>query len=300
MYDPDSHSEADRRTSRPGGAATLTVAPAWREVLATNGWETLDDVFHLRNGARLSKPGLPHWRERLRAALMGPSGRKIAVYVKRFRDVPLTQQIRRCWGGDPNHGTAWTEWTWLGKLARAGIPAPEPIAYGEEMVGWWERRSAVVMAAVGGVSLERWCTAHNAPLPAKVPDVLADLVARFHALGIAHRDLYLSHIFGEALDTDAPRLSIIDLQRIVRTGRRRRRWIIKDLAALSYSTPPGAASARDRLRWLKRYLGLCRNGRYRAGSQLARRDRVLVRWIVGKTEQVRRHDARRRRRNNLR
>ena len=277
----------------------LTIAPTWCELLAANGWRTLDDVFRLKNGGRLSKPGLPQWRERLRAALIGASGRKVAVYVKRFRNIPLTEQIRRCWGREPSRGTAWTEWTWLCELTRAGIPAPEPIAYGEEVVGWWERRSAVVMSAVGGVSLERWCAAHRAPLPAKVSDVLVDLVARFHTLGITHRDLYLSHIFGEALDTDAPRLSIIDLQRVVRMGRRRRRWIVKDLAALNYSAPPAAASPRDRLRWLKRYLSMCRNDRSRVGSRLERRDRVLVRRVVGKTEQMRRHDARRRHRNSL-
>ncbi|MFH0983009.1 MAG: lipopolysaccharide kinase InaA family protein [Planctomycetota bacterium] len=321
-------------THRRKHTGALTVTPQRRALLTANGWETLDDLFRLPNDATLSKPGLPHWRERLRASLTDDSGRRIVVYVKRFHDLPLTQQCRRWWGGEPNHGTAWTEWSWLRELAQAGIPAPEPIAYAEELVGGWERRSAVVIGALAGISLERWCARHDTRWPDSWLEALAILVARFHALGIAHRDLYLSHIFGEALDTDAPRLSIIDLQRVVRMGRRRRRWIVKDLAALNYSTPPTAVSPRDRLRWLKRYLYLAedatRGRRLPAGRQapglpsfvpsglqgetlnayeapawvgfrgraaafrLQREHRVLVRRIVGKTEQIRRHDARRR------
>ncbi len=305
------------------GAVCLTIAPSWRDLLASNGWQTLDDLFALANDRSLSKPGLPCWRERLRTALTDASGRKIAVYVKRFRDVPWSQQIKRCLTGEPHHGTAWTEWTWLGELACAGISAAEPIAYGEVMLGCWERRSAVVMGAVEGVSLERWCARHERSLPPAVAEALADLVARVHTLGIAHRDLYLAHIFGAALETSAPRLSIIDLQRVVRVGRRRR-WIVKDLAALNYSTPPTAARPGERLRWLKRYLHLCgkcglRNdtagetSESRGATQtevcglpavpnrpraprLRRRDRMLMRRVVGKTEQVRRHDARRKRR----
>ncbi|MCK4660363.1 MAG: hypothetical protein KAV82_12645 [Phycisphaerae bacterium] len=286
----------DREPIIPGkGSTALTVAPDWQAVLVSNGWEDLDDIFSLVNDASLSKPGLPHWRERIRTTLTD-AGREVTVYVKRFHNVPLSQQIRRWWSGDPGHATAWAEWAWLWELGRAGISAAEPIAYGEEMTGWWEHRSAVVMGAVGGVSLERWCTEHDEPFPEALPDALAELVARFHGLGIAHRDLYLSHIFGERLDTATPQLSIIDLQRVVRLGRRRRRWIVKDLAALNYSTPPTALSVRGRLRWLKRYVQLCEKGDVRKcprSFRLRRQDRVLLRRILGRAEQMRRHDARR-------
>lgn len=315
-----SDSEGDAHTDRQTPAATLTTASNRRALLESNGWKTLDDLFRLANDESLSKPGLPRWRERLRVSLVDSAGKSVEVYVKRFRDIPLSRQFDRFWGSDPHHGTAWTEWYWLGELARAGIRAAEPIAYGEEMIGPWERRSAIVMGAVDGISLERWCAEHDDPLPSPVLEALADLVARFHALGIAHRDLYLSHVFADAPDADAPRLSLIDLQRIVRIGHRRRRWIVKDLAALNYSTPPAAVSPRNRLRWLKRYLqlrGECEPGANRMAksssdreparakalgslgetpfARLRRWDRVLVRWIVGKTERMRRHDTRRRR-----
>jgi hypothetical protein len=203
--------------------------------------------------------------------------------------------LRRWRCGPARRGTAWNEWRWLHSLAAAGVPAAEPIAYGEEVVAGWERRSAVVIAGVPGVSLERWCAARREPLSGSVRRALADLVAAFHALSVAHRDLYLSHIFGDGLESEAPALRLIDLQRVV-DSRRRRRWIVKDLAALNYSTPAHAASPRARLRWLKRYLEQCEPEGREPGARFGRRDRILMRRIVGRSELMRRHDLKRRRR----
>ncbi|MCP4593259.1 MAG: hypothetical protein GY842_21180 [bacterium] len=295
---------------QPGLPMGLTVAPPWQALLKASGWETLDDLFAVPNDGSLSKAGLPPWRERLRVRLAASDGQTVEVYIKRFRGVPLSQQLQRWWTGAPAHGTAWTEWKWLGELARADLGAPEPIAYAEEVTFGWERRSALVMGAARGVSLERWCAEHRTALPQSVLASLAELVARFHSLGIAHRDLYLAHVFAHGLEEAKPELSLIDLQRVIEMGWRARRWMVKDLAALNYSTPPWAASPRARLRWLKWYLrmrkslsewecaehvGDCLAVAHGAGAaRLRRQERVLARWISGKTEQIRRHDARRR------
>lgn len=277
----------------PSGA--WVVAEGWREALEAGGWRGLDDVFGLANDGRLSKTGLPTWRERLCATLRHSVRGAVTVYVKRFRGAPWPEQARRGWRADPNHGTAWTEWCWLWQLREAGITVPEPIAYGEEMVGPWERRSAVVMAAVAGDALERWCQSHDTPLSPALRRALAELTARLHAQGLAHRDWYLAHVFADGADTEQPRLSLIDLQRVMRMGWRRTRWVVKDLAALHYSTPATAAGAVERLRWLKQYLTLRRA--YAAGetpeAPWGRTERLLVRRIAARAEQMRRHDRRR-------
>jgi hypothetical protein len=63
-----------------------------------------------------------------------------------------------------------------------------------------------------------------------------------------------------------------------------RRWIVKDLAALNYSTPARVASTADRVRWMKMYLGVRR---------LDATSRRLLYRVVGKTERIARHDAKR-------
>jgi hypothetical protein len=117
---------------------------------------------------------------------------------------------------------------------------------------------------------------------------LARFVARFHQTGFVHRDLYLSHIFVDAAD-GRPTFRLIDLARVFRPRWFRRRWVVKELASLNFSTPPTSATATDRLRFLRVYLG-----RDRLGAA----DRRLIRRVVGKTGRIARHDARRRRRDS--
>jgi hypothetical protein len=141
---------------------------------------------------------------------------------------------------------------------------------------------------VPGDSLERLAARAGALDRPRVRRLLADtadLVARFHGRGYIHRDLYLSHIFYDpsAADAGVPGLCLIDLQRVLRPRWRKRRWIVKDLASLDYSTPRTIASTTDRVRWLKRYLGV---------SKLTAAGRSLIRSVGRKTRRIERHDRR--------
>lgn len=194
------------------------------------------------------------------------------------------------------------EWAWMRCLASDHIPSIKPVAFGEELSGGRELRSAILTEAVPGRSLEGWCKEWNtkdraaheplvaprvAPrvVPLAVP--LAELVAKLHAKGYIHRDLYLSHIF---YDADVPverALHLIDLQRMIRSPLRRRRWIVKDLAALNHSVPRALIRDVDRLRWLTHYM---------RASGLNMPIRSLVYRIVGKTQRIERHQIRRQQR----
>jgi hypothetical protein len=171
-------------------------------------------------------------------------------------------------------------------LAQCHIAAAEPVAFGEQMIGPWERRSAVLIAGAPGQSLERWVQSHPERVSPVLRDHLARFVQRFHHAGYVHRDLYLSHIFLDLHGANDPSFRLIDVLRVHKPRWRRQRWFVKDLAALNYSTPAGVATTADRVRWLQVYLGV---SRLRAG------DKVLVRQIVAKTRRVARHDRRRRR-----
>ncbi len=143
-------------------------------------------------------------------------------------------------------------------------------------------------------------------------DELASLIGRFHALGYVHRDLYLSHVFFDATAPPPHRLRLIDLQRVLRPVWRKRRWIVKDLAALNYSTPTTMASRTDRLRWLRSYLRVAGQvvlrtpGNDRSMHRSHEGDSRGIRWtgerralvyrILGKTFQIARHDQSRQRR----
>ena len=105
----------------------------------------------------------------------------------------------------------------------------------------------------------------------------AALISRLHRQGYIHRDLYLSHVFYDPSSPMERSLRLIDLQRVIRPRWRFRRWIVKDLASLNFSTPSRLVSRTDRVRWLRRYLGI---------EKLDASARRLVYRIVGKTQRI--------------
>jgi tRNA A-37 threonylcarbamoyl transferase component Bud32 len=85
--------------------------------------------------------------------------------------------------------------------------------------------------------------------PRRAVRAVADLARRLHACGLAHRDLYLCHLFVAPGGYD---ITLLDLARLERTTSRRRR--VKDLAALLASARP-LCSRTDLWRGLRRYGG---------------------------------------------
>ncbi len=269
-----------------GWHCTIHITPGWEAALQSRGLATAEALFAAA-GESLGKRGLAAWRERLRLD-PGPGGE--TWYLKRYTRPPAgaRREMRRSRSGA--RSLAGVEWAWMTRLAADGIPAVRPLALAEAFERSREVRSALLTQAVRGESLEALAARPQALDRAQVRCLLTDtagLVSRFHAAGYVHRDLYLSHIFYDATAAgSADRgLTLIDLHRVLRPRWRRRRWIVKDLAALEYSTPRALVSAADRLRWLKRYLGL---------PKLDPAARRLVRAVQRKTRRIARHDARRR------
>lgn len=269
----------------------LLVSSRYAGTLTAAGLVRSDNLFETRAGRVLDKPGLEGWRRRLRVQLMH-GGAPQDFYLKQFVEPPRRARwnVRR--SGSGARSVAGVEWAWMWELAAAAIPCPEPVALAESFVNGRETRSAILMRAVPGRSLERWAqesvtsgTSRGTVLT--LMERTADLVARLHAEGLVHRDLYLSHFYWSNTDITGGGLSLIDLQRLFRTRWLRRRWIVKDLAALDYSTPRKLVSGPDRMRWLKRYLGM---------SKLGRSDKRLARAVSAKCRRLAAHDRRRRER----
>jgi serine/threonine protein kinase len=146
------------------------------------------------------------------------------------------------------------EWENLVALAREGLPVPRALAFFEEpgsvRAPGRGARSAVVMERVPvRAELGRVLAAASADERASWLARLAELVARFHARGWYHRDLYLHQVVVDA----AGRLVLLDVGRARRERAPRRRWHVKDLAALWVSAP-AAVERVERECFLARYL----------------------------------------------
>ncbi len=105
----------------------------------------------------------------------------------------------------------------------------------------------------------------------------AAFIKRFHETNYRHRDLYLAHIFyGES-----GKFYLIDLARVFKPVLMRRRFQIKDIAQVYYSSPGKFFSKTDRMRFYMTYAGQ---------RKLRRKDKAFIHKVINKAEQMARHD----------
>jgi heptose I phosphotransferase len=109
---------------------------------------------------------------------------------------------------------------------------------------------------------------------------IAAITRRMHTMGFNHRDFYCGHLFVRK-DGDRNEWRVLDLQRVDRRKWFRRRWIVKDLAAIYFSAPRPMITRTDCMRFLVHYLG---------SPERVRTSRRLLRQIVRKTDRIHRHD----------
>ena len=133
------------------------------------------------------------------------------------------------------------------------------VAYGEHLHADGLFESFVLTDELDGYDAARpfprpaVCRARAAPDARRDPDLGRahpprgrTVARRFHAAGYNHRDLYCCHFFVKEPEPGRFEIRLIDLQRVQRRRRFRRRWIVKDLAQLAYSAPRIGSSVRTR------------------------------------------------------
>jgi heptose I phosphotransferase len=232
-------------------------------LLTQLGVRNFREVMTAPIGESLDKPGLEPWRRRSRVVLQDLMGQEKVLYLKRFLLPPLRAQIERIGMGAWGHGTAWIEWNNIRRLEAIGVGTMRPIAFAEKVVAGWEAGSLLCTEQVAGESLEKWLPREWVAATERfglgwrqrVVRELAGVVGRLHRGDLCHRDLYTCHIFIEVEAEGRVSFRLIDLQRMFRMRLRKRRWRVKDLAALAASAPRGLISRTDRMRFLTAYLG---------------------------------------------
>lgn len=138
----------------------------------------------------------------------------------------------------------------LNALAACGIAVPRAIDWCVERTAEGCRSVVVMERVAHRVTLREHFVSVTARERRDLVRELAGLVARMHAHGFVHRDLYLQHVLVRSRDGA---LVLIDAGRVRHWNRPRARWFVKDLAALLHSTP-ACVSVPDRLRFLALWL----------------------------------------------
>ena len=304
-----------RRTAPPGmvppadeqmveaDGGRLRINEAFRAVLESAGLTTLDAIMAFQGGRAYRRVA---GRSTVRVELADPRGGTRALYIKRYTRVPPMERLRRTLSMNPPVSLAYREFGSLRRVMDAGIAAMRWAAVGEAFArGGRAERSCFITEEVGGATPadvygERTFAGHRSPAATaakrRLVRQIARLARKFHDARLTHRDFYLCHILVRPMEGAEPVLHLIDLQRVVHHKRGvRSRWIVKDLAALWFSSQPSPATSlrsavftrTDAVRFAREYFGVAR---------LTDAHQAFLRRVARKARVIARHDARHRRR----
>jgi heptose I phosphotransferase len=282
-------------------AGRLLVSDEFLPALRAAGLVTLRALMSLAGGKPYRVvPG----RSTVRVELPDPAGGTRAVYVKRYTAVPWREKVRRTLRFGPAKSQADRELRAIYRLADAGIASMRAAAMGDELAagGRREQSCLVTEEVPGATQADDLCedafgrdrSRQATAAKRRLIRAIAGLARRMHAANLSHRDFYLCHILVRPVPGDEPRLHLIDLARVAHHKRGLgERWIVKDLAAMLFSSWPSAATGirspvftrTDAMRFVLEYFG---------APRLSAHEKRIVGRVVRKARRIARREARRR------
>ncbi len=161
------------------------------------------------------------------------------------------------------------EWRAIQRLQDLGIHTMTLVGYGRQGINPAAQRSFVITEELENTrSLEELCAQWRTQKPASTDNIkfkraliqrIATIARVLHQSGVNHRDFYLCHFLldvSQGLPVVPPnrmRLYLIDLHRVQLRRHTPRRWIIKDVAALYFSSMDIGLTRRDLYRFIAAY-----------------------------------------------
>lgn len=247
------------------------------------GLTSIEKIFSFNTAKNLNKQNLAAFRSRLQFNIDFPQ--PTTLFLKRYVHPPIMAQIKNWICARGRKSCGFLEFETAANLKKAGINTPKTIAYGEQLGALFEKRSFFVTEKIPDAdALERKLpdcfksppAKYNLRLQRKFIADLASFIRKFHRTNYRHRDLYLSHIFY----SDSGDFYLIDLARAFRPILLKKRFQVKDIAQLYYSTPGKIFSQTDRLRFFLRYAGK---------QKLSVDDKIFIRQVIKKAKRMAQH-----------
>ncbi len=262
---------------------SFLIDSKYKTAFGKSGLTSIDAIFSFNTGVDPGGSHLPKYRSRLQFDISDPT--KI-LFLKRYHNPALRTQLAS-WLWHKSRKTMMScELDSTISLALAGINTPKVVAYGEQWGKFLEKRSFIITEKIPDAEpLEErlpkcfagQLTAGKLKEQRAFIQQLGQFARKFHSTGCRHRDFYLAHIFYSHNGT----FYLIDLQRVFTPRLLAERFRVKDIAQLYYSAPGSAFSRTDRLRFYKSYTGK---------NHLDKSDKVFIRKVVKKVNQIMRHD----------
>lgn len=149
------------------------------------------------------------------------------------------------------------EWKALRLLAAKGVPSLQPVTFGIKGRNPARQVSFVITDELDDVvQLDHFLEKCSLNVKQRIDLIrkIATIARDMHGSGINHRDFYLCHLMLKNQWIDGqPQVYIMDLHRAQVRAKVPERWLVKDLAALYFSSMSLPISLKDRLRFLQFY-----------------------------------------------
>jgi heptose I phosphotransferase len=196
-------------------------------------------------------------------------GKVYDLYLKRHRGFETKEALKLLAAQSPFATAGRREWDNIAQMKALGIATMRPVAFGEEKFGCVELGSFLVTERIPDARpMDDFLREHySGVLSAEALREkrallwdLGDLVRRLHSGGLTHMDLYLNHVFVRETARREKVLYLIDLQRVARRWLLKRRWVVKDLAAVVYSGRNLPLTRSDYARFFSAYFDGRGNG----------------------------------------
>jgi tRNA A-37 threonylcarbamoyl transferase component Bud32 len=227
--------------------AFVDVNPRYREQLDRLGLRTPDDFLTLSGVILCGHPD-----RNVARVTLGEGAAAIHAFFKREHRTRWRDRLANAWAGFGFVTKSYREYRVLRQLAAAGVGCPEPLAAGEDGQG----RAFLLLREVAGARDLRAFLAETATTPAARREVarrLGNALARMHAAGFDHPDLYSKHVLVSGISPESLTFHFLDWQRSRRGSPPwRHRW--RDLSALNATLADELATPRERLVCLRSYL----------------------------------------------
>jgi len=158
------------------------------------------------------------------------------------------------------------EWHAINRLHEIGVATMTAVGFGETGLNPATRLSFLITDELADtISLEDLCAVWpQTPPPRRLKMALirevARIAKRLHDNGVNHRDFYLCHFLAdvrngvENLAADNLTLYVVDLHRAHLRASTPRRWVVKDIGGLYYSTHDIGLTRCDILRFMCWYM----------------------------------------------
>jgi tRNA A-37 threonylcarbamoyl transferase component Bud32 len=249
----NARSESVPQASAAAAPSTVLINPRYERVVKRHGLDNFDRVMQWKGGRTVCR----HANRDVARIEIEEDGQVVCLFLKREWQTYFKDRVRN-WIEGIGWGTkSRREWHVIAAMIEARVGCAEPVVLAERS-GFRPQGYIVLRGLVDAVLLRPYLKEHRGemtvPQQRQLAAHLGREVARLHAAGINHPDLFSKHVLLSCKTGQLPEVCFIDLQRSSTRRVVSRASRVQDLASLDASLPPQLASHSDRLAFLQSYL----------------------------------------------